>query len=319
MPVKEFKLGSAVACPGSRADGTLTVPLPGVTWEIAVILVEGARSGPTVAITAGIHGAEYAGMVTAVNLASRVNPASVTGRLILLPCANLPAFYARSVYVNPLDGKNPNRVFPGSLSGTASEVMAATLVAEVFSACDYYIDLHGGDMIEALIPFTAYPITGDAQLDGRSAALARAFGIDLIVESATVGSTYGSAARLGRPAVLVEAGGQGVVDPAAVDILERGVLSALDHLGVYTGGGLPPVTSPPRKMVWLRSQHRALFYPSVGVGEHVEAGQKLGEMRDFYGRLVLEVVSPASGPVLFLVTSLASSPGDPVLAVGAPA
>ncbi|MEW6523322.1 MAG: M14 family metallopeptidase [Bacillota bacterium] len=283
-----------------------------------MILLNGsAGEGPTVAVIAGIHGAEYAGIDTVLALARDIDPTRLRGRLILVPCVNVPAFFGRGIYVNPLDGKNLNRVFPGSTAGTASEVLAATLVSHVIGACDYFVDLHGGDMVEALIPFMIYARTGDSSLDAKSVEMARVFGLDLLVEGASKGNTLDVATRMGKPSILAEAGGQGILDAESAGLLYRGCRRVLAHLGL-TDDPKPEATQAPlRKFIWMRSEHRALFYPLVAVGQEIEAGQKVGEMRDLFGNTVAELVSPDTGPVLFLATSLASSPGEPLLAVGA--
>lgn len=313
-----FKVGTAAAAPGARADGTFPVPLPGATQEVPVIVLNGG-DGPTVAVTAGIHGAEYCGMDAILTLARETDPGKLKGRLILVPCVNLAGFFSRSVYVNPLDGKNLNRVFPGSSTGTASEVLAAAVVEHVLEPCDYFIDLHGGDMVEALEPFVIWCRSGVPEVDRKAEQLARGFGLDLIVETGNSGTTLGAAARLGKPSVLGEAGGQGILDPAGTAILLEGTSRVLRLLEVLPGTRPQPTTCPSLGTTWMRSGHRAMFYPAVTVGQEVKAGEKLGEMRDLYGKLIEEVISPATGSILFLVTSLASNPGDPLLAVAGPA
>ncbi len=77
------------------------------------------------------------------------------------------------MFVCPLDNINPNRVFPGRADGTFSEVLAYHFFQEIFSHVDYLIDLHGGDMVEDLIPFTIFQETGQAEVDQRSEALAQ--------------------------------------------------------------------------------------------------------------------------------------------------
>jgi hypothetical protein len=255
-------------------------------------------------------------MDAVLTLARETDPALLKGRLILVPCVNLPAFFGRAIYVNPLDGKNLNRVFPGSLAGTASEVLAATVVRQVLEPCDHYIDLHGGDMIEALQSFAIWGRSGVAHVDRASEQMARVFGIQSIVEGEVGGSAMGAAARLGKPAILAESGGQGILDPAAAAVLLEGVRRVLRFLGMLPGSRPEPVVAPAVRMAWMRSNRRGMFYSTVAVGQRVAVGQKLGEIRDLYGQVQEELVSPAAGPILFLVTSLATSPGDPLLAVG---
>ena len=107
-------------------------------------------------MTAGVHGAEYASIAAALDLGQSLEPNDLRGQVIVVPVMNSPAFRARSIYVSPLDGKNLNRVFPGQALGTASEQIADWVFSNVIRQAEYYVDLHGGDLIEALVPFTIF-------------------------------------------------------------------------------------------------------------------------------------------------------------------
>lgn len=120
-------------------------------------------------------------MEAALRFAQALEPIDMQGRIVIFPCINLPGFWERSMFVCPLDNKNPNRVFPGRADGTFSEVLAIHFFQEIFSHVDYLIDLHGGDMVEDLIPFTLFQETGQAEVDQRSEALARSFGLPYLL------------------------------------------------------------------------------------------------------------------------------------------
>ena len=134
----------------------VSVRLAGVDINVPVVLINGAEPGPTFCVTAAVHGAEYPCVEAAKRLALNLDPASLRGQVIVVPIVNPVAFRARSIYVTPLDGKNLNRQFPGKEQGTFSEALAYWLFNQVIRRGDYYIDLHGGDMIEALIPFGSW-------------------------------------------------------------------------------------------------------------------------------------------------------------------
>ncbi len=310
-----LRIGELEAVNGERVSGELTVPMPWGDTKIPIILLNGSKEGPTVGITAGIHGCEYCSIESVIRLGKDLSPEDLAGALVLIPIVNSDAFYARSIYVNPMDGKNPNRVFPGKAKGTFSDIVAHHLTEEVFSKLDYYMDFHGGDMIEALVPFTSFVAVGDESVDSASEDLARSFGLDIVCTSTTVGSTYSAAAAMGKPAILAEAGGNGLLVEEDVQILLDGTRSALAHLGMLAEGKSDPSRSDLRRMAWLRSEYRGLFYRNVSIGEQMEKGQKVGEVRNAFGEKITDVHSPADGPVLFIVTSLATNPGDPMLAV----
>ena len=318
----ELRVGSLSAGKGRKTSGFL--PVPGLEIQIPVTLVNGEADGKRVAVTGGIHGAEYPGIEAACRLARRLDPRQVRGSVVIAHVSNPPAFFARSIYVGPLDGKNLNRVFPGDAGGTASERIAHTLFENVIKGSDYYVDLHGGDMIEKLIPFTIFCGEGDPGVVRTSREMAAAYGIPYAVASAGAGGTYGTAARAGIPSILAEAGGMGVLDEASVETHLEGLESILKYAGCLGPGAKVSEKGASRRNVaflgsfpWLRSDTRGMLYLQVDVGQKVAKAERVGEIRDYFGNVVKELEAPATGIVLFTVTSPATNPGDPILAVGA--
>jgi hypothetical protein len=318
MAEQSLHVGSLAAARGQKIHGTCDFSVDGLPYRLPMWLVNGAADGPTLVVTAGVHPAEYASIAAALELGRSADPALLRGRIIVVPVVNLPAFTARSIYVCPLDGKNLNRVFPGSAAGTASEQIAAWVFANVISQADYYVDMHGGDLIEALVPFTIFFRSGAAQVDQASLRLAAAFGIPLLVSSETPGSTVSAAGRAGIPAILTEAGGQGIWTRDDVAWHVNGLRRVMREFGMLAGGAPDPVDCRVlSKFLWLRSDHDGFWYPGVTVGAEVARGQDLGHVTDWEGREIQAAPSPADGQVLFIVSSLAINKGDPLLAVGA--
>lgn len=310
-------VGSLRAAPGTKVTGF--VPVPGTPIQMPVTVVNGRAPGPRLAVTAGVHGGEYPGIEAAIRTASALEARDVRGTAVIVHIVDVPAFAARSIYVCPLDGKNPNRLFPGNADGTASERLAHTLFTEVIAPSDAYVDLHGGDINEALVPFTIMVETGNAAVDARARALAGVYGIRYVVHGRVGGGTYAAAARRDIPAILTEAGGQGLLDDASLHLHLRGLRNVLRHLGVVDGAPEPvPPTTVLARLHWVTSQHAGLFYAEVAPGDQVETGGRIGEIRDYFGGRLEEVRSPASGIVLFTVTTPATNPNDPLFAVGEP-
>jgi predicted deacylase len=311
------RVGPLDAAPGTKVTGFL--PVPGTPIEMPVTVVNGAAAGPRLAVTAGVHGGEYPGIEAAIRTAAGLEVRDVRGTVVIVHIVDVPAFAARSIYICPLDGKNPNRVFPGRPDGTASERLAHTLFTEVIAPSDAYVDLHGGDINEALVPFTIIVETGNAAVDARAREMAQVYGIRYIVRGRVGGGTYAAAAQQNIPAILTEAGGQGLLDEASLQTHLRGLRNVLRHLGVMTGtpDAVEPATTLGR-LHWVTSQHTGLFYAEVAPGDRVAAGWRVGEIRDYFGRRLVEMHAPASGIVLFTVTTPATNPNDPLFAVGEP-
>lgn len=304
-----------------------TTPAPGRRWAgllrphgtagpaVPCFVLEGGAAGPALLVTAGIHGAEYASIAAAQRLA-RLDPRALRGRLTVVPVVNAAAYFARSIYLTPVDGKNLNRVFPGRPDGSHSEVLAHWLTGLIAGA-DAYLDLHGGDLVEALTPFAIHaPGNDDVAL--RAARLADAFALPYRIEDAGSGMTFSAAQGLGVPAVLAEAGGQGLWPEESVAALEHGCLRVMAALGMLDGApaahGAPTVLTA---FDWSRSEHAGCWYPAVAAGDTVRAGQTLGTVTDLLGTALQEPVARVDGVVMFVVTSLAINPGDPLVGVGA--
>jgi predicted deacylase len=313
-------VGEITAEPGQTARGFLTADVGrGVTVRMPVVVINGKGEGPVFVVTAGVHGAEYPGIEAAIRLSRTLNPAEVRGAVVIVPLVSVPAFQRRAIYVNPLDGINFNRVCPGNPTGTITEIMAHLLFKNVIAQADYYIDLHGGDMIEALVPFTLYYKSGNQKVDETSKALAEAYGIPIILGTTALrGGTYGAAAAMGKPAILTEAGGQGILDEPSALTHIHGVLNVLKKFGGLPGA---PETGPApvyyNKFVWVAAEQDCVYYPKVTVGQRVKEGDLIAEFTDLFGEKIGQLRSPASGPVLFLVTSPAINKSDPLMAIGA--
>ena len=314
----------AVPEPGRRATGEFTFNGdPGLEkYRWPYIAIRGATDGPTVLVTAGVHAAEYTGIEAAIRLGRSLTPSDVRGTILILPLLNRPGFYERSIYVNPEDNDNLNRLFPGKADGTWGERFAHRLLTEVIARCDDAIDLHAGDLIEELTPFVIYRETGDATLDARITLMVNAYGAPWAVKSAPTGerpgSLYAVACLNGVAAMLAESGGRGLLIEADVVRHVQGVTNILHAIGVLAGGPerVPPTTVL-RSFDWLRSPVEGIFHPAVRIEQRVTKGERVGELIDLVGEPLAEVHAPSTGIVLFLVTSPAIKKDGLLLAVGA--
>ncbi len=309
MKTSDLPAAVAATTAGTRFHAMVATPTDPAT-EVPVFVVRGERSGPTLLVTAGVHGAEYASIEAAYRLTD-TDPASLAGALVVLPIVNRPAYAARSIYVNPHDGKNLNRQFPGDPDGTFSQRLAHWLVHDWIRHADALVDLHGGDLNEALTPFVLH-----ARNDDRGRDLAQAFGIPYVVASDSVGHSYAGAGSVGVPAVLAEAGGQGLFPERDVLVLVEGSERVMARLGMRAPEPAPRPTVAIDKFVVTTSEAEGRWYPSVRLDARVEAGQALGEVRDWSGAVVQEVRAPVAGVVLYFVSTLAINRGDPLVGIG---
>jgi uncharacterized protein len=159
-----FTVGTATAASGQRATGFLQVPAGVDTaTDIPVIVVNGAKSGPVLALVSGAHGTEYASIIALEKLIPALDPAELSGTVVLLPLVNIPSFLQKVPHVNPIDKKSMNRYYPGKPDGTQTDRVSYLITKEVVDRCDYLIDYHGGDLDESLRPYAYWGPTGKAE------------------------------------------------------------------------------------------------------------------------------------------------------------
>ena len=277
--------------------------------QLPCTIIRGRRPGPKLLVTAGVHGAEYSSIEAARRL-SRLAPDSFSGELTVLPILNIGAFFQHRAFHHPDDGKNVNRMFPGDPKGTASERLAHWTVTQAMSGMDGYIDLHGGDIVEALMPFSIYPDT-----DARSRELAVASGLSFASASSKKVHSYSAAVGLGIPAVLLEAGQNGLVTEEAAGLLESGVKGVMGELGMMAKTN--QAKAPPRlcRMEVATAPDAGYWTCATKPGAEVKKGDRVGTVADLIGRWEKPILAEHSGPVLYHLTSLAVSKGQALIGI----
>jgi len=308
--------------PGTVRRGTLRFSHSDLMeWSWPYTVVRGAQDGPHVALISGVHPAEYPAIESNIRFTRNLDPSRLRGTVVSLPIIDVPAFLPRSPFVCPIDGKNPNRFFPGNPNGTFSEVMDDAIFQAVIDPADLLIDLHGGDMVEALIPFSIYSVSGNEDVDARSVALGRAFGLPYLVASRPQpggigGTTAHAAAAAGIPSIIAEAGSSGLLTEPETQMMIDGIGNALRSLDMLDGEvrAFKPVEID--QFTWLRSPVEGMWYPSVEVGAQVRGGQNIGRIGNLYGDTLVEISAPHEGVILFITSAPAMPQDGLIIAVG---
>lgn len=311
------------------------IKLPGVALTNdeprPVISVVGAKAGPMIFVNAGVHGGEYPAVEAVIRLGKTLDPKKISGSVILMPVLNLPAFRTRTPFVCPIDNVNPNRVFPGDPQGSYSEQMTHALINEFVVHADAYVDLHGGDIPEALVPFVICR-SGDDEVAKKSKAIALAFGLPYAltvgkpIQPSKGSSSYAAAAEKGVPSILAEAGEVGQMQENAVELLANGVVNVMRHLGMLAvpesqipnfkfqskktahsavatakGSAAETVASIVlTKFDWVYTKRAGLWYPKVAPGDVVKESEQIGMVGDLFGDTLEKIISPVNGVILFL-------------------
>ncbi len=286
--------------------------LRGWTWPYFAI--NGESDGPLTTIIAGIHGCEYVSIRAAVRLGQEIDPSQVSGRVVVVPIVNLPSFWERTAFFNPYDGKNLNRVFPGRANGTFCDALAYFIFNNVIKQSDAFIDLHGGDMVEELLPFAGFLANADDEVSKQSKAMAEAFGLPFTMgrnadPNQPGGMTYVSAAQAGIPSLLAEAGGIGQLTLNDVDILVDGTKRVLQVLGNLPGRPEIPGTTHASKAQTIFAQRDGFWMCTTHAGYQVHAGDEVGSILNLLGEEIESIKAPFDGTVLYRTTSCAVKEG----------
>jgi len=306
-----YALGDLVAQAGSQVRGNCLVSLGETTVSLPVVITHGSAPGPVLAITAGIHGGEYVPMVAVRQFVRDLDPALMRGTIVACLQSSPVAFQERMAFLNPLDGKNLNRTFPGDPQGGPTERLAAWLWENLMARADYYVDCHCGDLPETLDPFTGVSPGPDGVLDERARAMADCFDVPRLVVDPLAGSTIRAAALAGIPAVLIEVGGMGTWSQEEADVQRSGLRRIAAQAGILPRGeGARPHLPLFEDAAVVRAEHPGLWFPAVAPGSPVAEGTRLGHIEDPLGEVVYEVLAPAAGVLMYGLGSLAAVEGS---------
>jgi predicted deacylase len=278
------------------AYGRLSVP---------VVVVNG-RPGPTLLVTAGIHGDEYEGQVALLRAAHALDPDRLTGRVILVPVANPPASGAAR-RTSPIDGVNLARCFPGKADGTPTEQLAEGLVRLLLPLADALLDFHSGGSTLDYLPCAFGRLPADRALARRTLDMLVAFGAPdtIVMTRPEASATLVSAAlERGVVAMATELAGGGGVTPATVTMAGRGLVNVLAHLGMLERPAAAAAGTTRLLGVepthFLRAPGQGMFEPAFALGDVVHKGQAAGWLwnAERPERAPEELSSPAAGIVV---------------------
>ena len=291
-----------------------TVPVAwladGSRLEVPIITLAGCRRGPRLVCVAGIHGDEPEAIRALMELADELDPAAITGELILVPVANPPAFGA-GTRTSPLDGMDLNRIFPGRPDGTASERLAHALFAQVLRSADFVFALHSWYRSGEVLPYVEYghAMAATAQ---RSLAAARAAGFTLIrVSTWPPGLLTQVVNEAGIPAMEAEIGGLGRPTKEGTDRTKASVRALIVHLGMLQGAAAPWAGRVVDQFEVKAPCGGFLDIP-VQLGTELEAGERLGVVRALDGTLRERIVLDRPGLLAAVRRAPSLQPGDHV-------
>lgn len=289
----------------------------GQGWYVPVIVVRGARPGPRLLLTAGVHGDELNGIAVIHRLAARIDPASLAGTVIAVPGLNTPGLLHHSRAFTPGDGRdgwNLNRLMPGkSKDADIGERYAARLWEALLRPnADTAIDLHTQSR------GTAYVMYAFAS-GKRALAIANLVAPDIIkLDPGVKGSVETEMVRDGVPAITLELGRPESFDAVMIGRAVDGIMRVMADMKMIDAG----LTTPAAVTPWTGNAIVPVFAPRGGfatilapLGGDVAKGDVVATIADPFGRTLARVLAPAAGRVNTVATDPLRDPGDMLLRI----
>jgi len=296
-PATPFAIGDARIAAGERRSVELPIATLYNSAPVAlpVVVHRGLKPGPTVFVSAALHGDEIIGVEIIRRLLKLPVLDELAGTLLAVPVVNVMAFLHQSRYLP--DRRDLNRSFPGSESGSLAARLAHVFLREVVERSDYGIDLHTGAIHRPNLPQIRADLRNPVNL-----RLAKAFGAPLLLNSKPApGTLRETTTKRDIPVILYESSEALRFDETAIRIGVQGVLNVLRETGM-----LPPdasawnATEPvlAQKSRWVRAPSSGILRAQVALGDHVEVGQTLGIVGDPFGGNDWPVVAEDEGLVI---------------------
>jgi len=305
-------LGATVApATAERLSWSATELFEGVPVSTPVLVVNGAYDGPTLCLTAAVHGDELNGVEIVRRVLHDVEPGKLAGTLIGVPIVNVQGFRRNSRYLP--DRRDLNRYFPGNPSGSAAARIAHSFFTNVAARCDALIDLHTGSFERANLP----QIRADLR-NPEVVTLTQGLGAMVILHSTpAVGTLRRAATDAGIPAVTLEAGGPSRLELAEVRGGVKGIETLISSLGMLRKRRFFSEPEPVYyRSSWVRAESGGILLSDVRLGSTVQKGDLLGTITDPMNNARMELRSPYAGRIIGMARNQIVMPGFAAFHVG---
>lgn len=283
---------------------SLNTPVP-------VLVSHGAEPGPTLCLTAAIHGDELNGIEIVRRVLHQTEPDSLSGTIIGMPIVNLDGFRRASRYMT--DRRDLNRFFPGNPIGSYASRVAHSLFHQVIVHCDYLVDIHTGSFKRTNLTQLRADLNNKAILE-----FSRHFGgMSVLHHPGGVGTLRRAAADAGIPAITMETGGPHILEDEAVATGVKGINNMLHNLNMHKTLRLWIIPQPVfYQSTWVRSNQGGIMLAMVELDEKVKKGQMLGRVIDPITNTSSDILSPMNGIVLGKAVNQVVGPGYATFHIG---
>jgi len=301
-------VGETIA-PGKKVELEIPVArlITHTLLSLPVTILHGLESGPTLWLSAAIHGDEINGVEIIRQVLEQVNPKQLRGTLIAVPIVNVFGFLEQSRYLP--DRRDLNRCFPGSAEGSLASRLAHLFMTEIVSRCTHGIDLH-----TASDHRTNYPQIRANLKNEETYRCAKAFAAPVMIHATTRdGSLRQAAAQKDIPILLYEGGEALRFDAEAIRVGKEGILRVMNVLGMFSFAMSSVSSVEAEKTRWVRASRGGILRLQVGLGESVTKKQILGIIANPFGKQDLKVRSPRDGLVIGHTQNPLVNQGDAII------
>lgn len=276
---------------------------------IPVHAVKGKEPGPTLLVLAAVHGDEYEGVQTIIELCRDMQPGDIRGTLLMVPVTNVLSYYGET-RTTPEDGCNLAREFPGLPDGSVTQQLAWHLKRKLISKADFLLDLHSGGTNYAVPELIGYYHNDASEVGRKSRAAAEAFGMEVLWAHPEIapGRTVSAAVECGVPFLYTEAFGGRRIRPEEQLRFREGALRLMRHLGMllepesWIQGEAAPIryrlSGDGNFDLSINSAVEGFFITDVRLLDRVSAGDRIGAIYDWFGELLEPFHAPEDGIVV---------------------
>jgi len=279
---------------------------------VPVLVVNGVTSGPTLCLTAAVHGDELNGIEVVRRIVHEIDPEKLSGAVIGVPIVNLQGFRRASRYLP--DRRDLNRHFPGREKGSYASRIAHSFFTNIIEHCHYLIDIHTGSLSRTNLP----QIRANLLLP-EVASLAEKMGSIVVLQSqGAIGTLRRAAAEAGIPAVTLEAGAPNNLQKDAVEQGVKSVLSAMSSLGLTSQKSFWKRSEEPvfYQSTWIRARQGGILFSKIELGDTVKKGHVLGLLSDPITNKTTEISAPIEGRVIGMALNQVMYPGFAAYHIG---
>ncbi|EAR02695.1 succinylglutamate desuccinylase/aspartoacylase family protein [Maribacter sp. HTCC2170] len=309
-------IGGETVAPGEEKLLKINIDrLPtGTLIDIPIYVFNAKNPGPTILIQAGLHGDEINGIEIVRRMLDEQQFRIKKGAVIAVPILNIFGFihFSRDVP----DGKDVNRSFPGTKSGSMASRIAYHYVSEIMHQMDFAIDLHTGGAQRHNFPQIRF-----TKEDDYSSELAHIFNAPYSFSSRLIKGSFRNAAfRMGKPSIVFEAGESMRFDDYSILEGMQGILNVLKHFSMISK--IEPKYVERMKTVqlqerkWLRAPTAGMFIPELTNGSEIKKGQELGLITDTYAKRSKKIKAPYDGYVFSINHQAVVNQGDALFHIG---